>query len=366
MEKSNKVYMILTNGFDPDVRVYKEAKYLVKNGFDVTILCWDRKCEYIEKEEENIEGIKVKRFFIKSVPGTGMKQLIPYFRFIKKVKEYLKDKRYNYLHCHDLDGMIIGYIIHKKDIKVVFDMHEFYEKSGHKLMSCCIRKLVGFLQSYADRIIHVNEQQKEGMTSKNIQKLLWIPNYPIMEQFKNTTHIKSEQLRILYAGYVRYLEPLTNLARAVNDMSNVSVSIHGVGEKFEEVKKLQEQYKNFKVYGKYRYDEIAEFYSNSDLVYIVYDKENKNAETALPTKFFESIATQTPMIVSEKSLLEDTVNKYDIGFSVDGTKYEDIKSTLIYIQENKNALEQKISNIKKITNKFSWEEVVKKLDSIYL
>ena len=40
MQQSNKVYMILTNGFDPDVRVYKEAKYLVEKNFEVTILCW--------------------------------------------------------------------------------------------------------------------------------------------------------------------------------------------------------------------------------------------------------------------------------------------------------------------------------------
>ena len=51
MQQSNKVYMILTNGFDPDVRVYKEAKYLVEKNFEVTILCWDRRCEYIDKEE---------------------------------------------------------------------------------------------------------------------------------------------------------------------------------------------------------------------------------------------------------------------------------------------------------------------------
>ena len=77
MQQSNKVYMILTNGFDPDVRVYKEAKYLVEKNFDVTILCWDRRCEYIDKEEEILDGIKIKRFFIPSTPGTGLKQLIP-------------------------------------------------------------------------------------------------------------------------------------------------------------------------------------------------------------------------------------------------------------------------------------------------
>lgn len=44
--------MILTNGFDPDPRVYKEAKSLIKLGHKVTILCWDRSGEYINKPTE--------------------------------------------------------------------------------------------------------------------------------------------------------------------------------------------------------------------------------------------------------------------------------------------------------------------------
>ena len=82
MSSSKKIYMILTNGFDPDVRVYKEAKYLVTEGFNVEIICWDRKCEYVDRNEEVIDGINIKRFCIPSKPGTGMKQIIPYIKFI--------------------------------------------------------------------------------------------------------------------------------------------------------------------------------------------------------------------------------------------------------------------------------------------
>ena len=112
--------MILTNGFDPDVRVYKEAKYLVEKGFNVTILCWDRRCEYLNKEEESIDGIKIKRFFIPSVPGTGIKQLLPYFKFIKEVRKHLKDKEYTYLHCHDFDGFIVGMCTKKRKSLTLF------------------------------------------------------------------------------------------------------------------------------------------------------------------------------------------------------------------------------------------------------
>ncbi|WP_406547903.1 hypothetical protein ACI7YV_17510 [Clostridium ljungdahlii] len=56
------IAMILTNGFDPDPRVYKEAKSLTKLGHKITILCWDREGTYIDKPEENLDGIKIVRF----------------------------------------------------------------------------------------------------------------------------------------------------------------------------------------------------------------------------------------------------------------------------------------------------------------
>ena len=37
-----KVIMILTNSFDPDLRVYKEAQYIASKGYEVEILCCDR------------------------------------------------------------------------------------------------------------------------------------------------------------------------------------------------------------------------------------------------------------------------------------------------------------------------------------
>ncbi len=51
------VKMILTNGFEPDLRVYKEAKYLISKGHKVEIICWDREARYKDKPNEIIEVI---------------------------------------------------------------------------------------------------------------------------------------------------------------------------------------------------------------------------------------------------------------------------------------------------------------------
>lgn len=366
MKNSNKVYMILTNGFDPDVRVYKEAKYLVENGFDVTILCWDRMCKYGSKLEENIEKVKIKRFEILSQPGTGMKQLIPYFKFLLKVRKYLKDKEYDYLHCHDLDGVIIGVATRKvKKKKIIFDMHEFYESGRYSRIAKLVRKIVNKMQNKAYKIIYVNQQQIQSVDKKNMHKLVYLPNYPSKLNFSNINHISSNNLRITYAGYIRHPIPIKNLIEAVGNNKEFHISIHGTGDVYYDIKKMEETYSNLTVTGKYDHSEIAKFYSNTDLMYIVYNKGNKNDETALPTKFFEAIICKIPIIVSQNSLLEEMVKKYNIGFVVDGTDKKSIERELQKIVQDKKILNEKISNIEKIPEKFIWEEVVKNLDSIY-
>ena len=58
-----KVIMVVTNHFNPDPRVYKEAKSLVRNGYEVIIIAWDRVGKYPEKEV--MDGVVIKRIKLK-------------------------------------------------------------------------------------------------------------------------------------------------------------------------------------------------------------------------------------------------------------------------------------------------------------
>lgn len=75
--------------------------------------------------------------------------------------------------------------------------------------------------------------------------------------------------------------------------------------------------------------------------------------------------TNTPVIVSKNTDMGDYVEKNDIGITVDGTDYLDIKAKLEPIVNNKEILKQKSENINKISSKFIWENIVRNLDKIY-
>lgn len=360
------IKMILTNRFDPDVRVYKEAKYLVSKGYDVEILCWDRENEYKNRELEELQGIKIKRFFPCAKYGTGYKQIISYIRFIKECKRYLKNKQYNYLHCHDLDGVIAGYICRSKYCSLVFDMHEFYEgQCISKIKRHLIRYLVNYMQDRSDAIIYLNELQKDAIKIKNTEKLVYLPNYPEYENYSNCEKNQCSKLRISYIGVVRQYVELKNLFDACNSIDNISISVHGSGVAYEGLNSIKNNYKNVKVSGAYHFLDSSRLYSQTDVLYAIYPMNIMQNKESFPVKFFEAIITKTPIIVNKGSILEQFLKENDIGFAVDGSKIEEIRKLISYINDNRYLLNEKVKNLEKIRFKFSWEEVVVNLNGIY-
>lgn len=359
------IKMILTNGFDPDVRVYKEAKYLVNKGHEVDILCWDRRNIYKDKQNENYDGINIIRFEIHSKPGSGFKQLPAYFKFYKECKKHLKQNCYEYLHCHDLDGMLIGFFSKNKTTKLVFDMHELYESGRLGKYAYIIRKMLSIFQNKCYKIIYVNDVQITGVSDKNKDKLIYIPNYPETSKLTDIKKTDCEKLRVSYIGTVRQYEMLKLLMDAVKDDERFFVSINGDGMCYQNIKELSVNYSNVEVTGRYNHDEVIKFYKNADLLYCIYDSQIKNHNTAIATKFFEAIATLTPVIVTEGSQMEQVCKKYGIGISIDSKNIETIKSALLDFYYNRDKLASMSDNMKKIQFNFSWEEIVKNLDVIY-
>ena len=369
------VKMLLANGFAPDIRVYKEAKYLNEQGCNVEIMCIDLKNDYKDKPEEIYNGIKIKRFYPRTEKTTEkinnnkiigkLKYFIYFFwllKFIKECKKYVKNEDFEILHCHDLTMAFCG-VVFFRNKKIVFDMHEYYSNKKNKFLNWIIDKIVKKKQKRATWIVHVNNFQVKDV--KQREKLVFIPNYPQKEKFKNFNRVKSDKFRISYTGYVRHYIPLLNLIKAANGLENIEVSINGSGDAYEKLKKEEGKLKNFVLTGSYNHDDIAKFYENSDMLYVVYNKGNKNDETAFPTKFYEAMITNTPVIVSKNTDMGDYVEKNDIGITVDGTDYLDIKAKLEPIVNNKEILKQKSENINKISSKFIWENIVRNLDKIY-
>lgn len=365
--ENKTVKMILTNRFDPDVRVYKEAKYLVSKGFSVEILCWDRENDYKHKEFDEIQDVKIKRFFPYSKYGTGYKQIFSYIKFIRACKRYLKAENYSFIHGHDLDGVIAAYLSKNKDSKLIFDMHEFYEgQSSKKSRKFITRTIVNFMHSKSDFIVYLEDNQKNATKEKNINKLVYLPNYPEIKDYEGYEKKPHPNLRVSYIGSVRQYNELKNLMDACRDIEHVEIFIHGAGVSYSKLKEIEKHYPNVNVTGLYHFSESAKLYGETDLLYAVYDISIDNWKYGYPIKFFEAIVTKTPIIVSKDSTLEEFLKEKDIGFVVDGSNVHEIKELINYINKHRYLLKEKIKTLETIQFDYTWERVVKNLDPIYL
>lgn len=346
-----KIIMILTNGFYSDPRVYKEAEYYIAQGCEVEILCWDRDCKY--DIDEIRDGIKIHRFHIKSKYGSGLKkQLRAYLKFRKSCLKYLKNQNYDILHCHDLDGALVGLKVRKKIVKI-FDMHEYYLVYENKLLNFIFGKIVRRVQNKFDYIIYLNDKQKKDIRKNNLNKLIFLPNYPEDKVFGVIQKNQSDLVRIGYAGAIRSTVAFEYLFNAVQNTKNIVINLYGRGVTLERLKKYADE--KIKFYGEFEYEQLQEIYRNTDVVFCVYD-DLKN--DTYPVKFLEALITHTPVIVNKNSITSKLVYEYDIGFTVDIDNSESFAEVINTIDKDPQLVKEKEKNYEELSEKLIWEDVV--------
>lgn len=381
-KESKNVVILSDEPFEPDIRIYREAKYLMEKGYEVEIVCLDKKNKFKDKPTEIYDGIKVKRFFCRTEKTTKLidkyrimqklKYIIYFFwllKFIYMVKKYLKNKDYNILHCQNLIMSFIG-VIFFRNKEIVFDMREHYENRNNKIFDFIIKKMNSYTQNKVKWIIHVNEFQKKQCKEKNYSKFIEIPNYQEKAIFEDARKIESNKIRISYIGKVRDFSSLSKLIDNSNKQENLQVSIFGNGSEFESLLEYaKKQGKEDIMKGSYNsIEDSKEIYNNTDILYAVYDTNGivtNNWKNAMPIKSFEAIITLTPIIASKNTVLGDFVEKNDIGFTINDKNSEEISKVFELLSKNKQIIDEKIENMKKIQYNYTWEEVSKKLDKIY-
>ena len=84
------ILMVVLSSVSPDVRVEKEARYLVQEGNKVTIAAIDRTGELPKMEER--DGYTIIRM------SSKRKTIFKYFEFWKNVKKRFDMQKYDILH----------------------------------------------------------------------------------------------------------------------------------------------------------------------------------------------------------------------------------------------------------------------------
>ncbi|MFQ5676745.1 MAG: glycosyltransferase, partial [bacterium] len=264
------VLMLLPNGFHPDPRVHREAKSLVENGFNVTIIAWDREARW--PKSENCDGISVLRVAIKSTYGRGTQQLLYLLRFWLQASLIASKMHFDILHCHDFITLPVGVMIAKiKHRKVIFDAHESYGEMLNGTVPGPLRWCIGFLERillrHIDLLVTVGSILERDYQLRGARRTRVIGNWKSLNDFKigrkqlvaekKRLGIGKEQIVISFLGYLHGDRKILPLIEAVKKSGDTFLILGGMGSQEDKIRNAVNGCENIKFIGRYGPEKIA-------------------------------------------------------------------------------------------------------------
>lgn len=368
-----------------DPRVYKEAKSLVDNGYDITVCCAsaiDNKLissEIIDKikvirfkDQANITSFRQKSFFF-AIPYLVINTLKNISKFKKNAKEINPDV----IHCHDADTIFAGALIKVLSlgkIKLVYDSHEIAtEMESFRKFRPIIWITESFASFFVDGFITINEPVKDFILKRffNFKKnSLVLRNVPVTTKIFKPSMVNNP-VRFVYQGTLKKgrRELLEDIVSTLSQskFKNWNLDIYG---KKEEIAADSIIKNNPRIKFKKMIINPGKFFqalSQYDLGIIATHNNCLNNYLTLPNKLFDYMATGVAIFSPDHPIIKDIVKTCEIGYVFDYRKRDiSIAKTIEQILEKpKSLLPFKKNGPIWIQKKYNWSIEEKKLLSFY-
>jgi glycosyltransferase involved in cell wall biosynthesis len=391
-----KILMLLDSQFPPDIRVEKEANSLLKEGNEVSILCYNFGGE---NTDEIINGIRIFRFWIpnqvaKKILGFSLQ--LPIYRLIWQRAISRTYKQYNFeaVHIHDLPLCTLNKFIKRKFVvPVIADMHENYpylvaeQPYMNSLFSrIFLSKRKWFKKekewlAQADSIICVAEEMKQRVESVliNSQPIVVVPNTPAIDELsasmanlpRITTRF-SGTFNVLYVGGIdptRGIDILIHSAKwAIKTIPLLKIVIVGDGKILSDMKHLVSTLQLEKTVffaGKRPQEEIGSYISISDICVIPH-RRSPQTDNSSPNKLFQYLYFKKPVIASNCNSVEKLIHSENCGLIYHDSSPEELAARMTFLFENPTIrIEMGYSGYSSVMDKYNWDSTVEPLISIY-
>ena len=133
------------------IRINQHLKALSDMGAKIDLLTY---CDGNEVHYKNVNVIRANKLFRKknpSIPGFEIKDLFSNLNLIFKSMILLTKKRYDVIHAHDVDGIIIGLAAKKiifKKIPIIYEMHGTFSELNRYYKVISSRNLIKKIEKY--------------------------------------------------------------------------------------------------------------------------------------------------------------------------------------------------------------------------
>lgn len=374
---AKRVILLRSNPVAPDPPVEKAADVLVSQGYNVTVVGWDRDGKQEQTGILTLQrgNAEVVRFGIPAVFDGGLKKnLLPLITFQKKMFSWLKLHRneYDVIHAFDFDtGMIANMITSKYHKVLVYHILDFYVDSHHLptgWLKETVKKAEYGIMNKAYCTILCTEKRKEQIAGSRPRKLEIIHNTPKQSNIVCDPVIRNSEekrCRIVYVGILADSRFIRELIQFVKNEERFELHIGGFGILEEEIAQVSRACERIVFYGKLPYEKTISLEASCDVMTAIYDPAVPNHRYAAPNKFYEALMLGKPVIMAKNTGYDEIVTENEIGCLIDFTE-EGLAQGLnkLYRQiDSWDAMGKRMQEL--YQSKYSWVEMEKRLIALY-
>ena len=367
------VLMILSNPMLVDPRVHKEAKTLVDNGHQVTIIVWDRKQQY--QPEETVDGIHIVRIHNHGLMKLAFNDLLRnpiWWRkaFKKAVELHRSTFPIDVVHCHDLDTLQAGVWIKKKlGSKLIYDAHELW---GHLIQGNVPQVVVNRafamekkLVQKVNHIITVSPPFKEYFSTICDKPITLVMNCKDLV-YKNFIPTKNKQFTLIYIGGMKTKRFFPEIIDIVGNMENSQLILGGKKEDlYEEMKEHAKKYNNIIFKGTIPTKDILPLTRSADVTFILVDPSSKHYQQTLFNKQFEAMVCGRPIITTKGTYAGTMTEELNCGLTVN-YNVESVKKAIKRLQDTPQLCEELGKNALHAAQKrYNWKQEQQHLLHVY-
>ena len=377
---SYHIVMLLSNAFRPDPRVAREALGLVKNGYRVTILCWDRENKYAAREET--DGFRVERVQdVRTVYGAGARQLLHTPRFWRSAAERAQELSPDVVHCHDLDTLPAGWWLKKHTCAhLVYDAHEDYPAMMSLYLPAPMLRALSWLERrllrQVDYTITASTVFADKLRSLGVRPVITIGNYHQLAPFdavpeetlvaaRDRLGLAQDDLVVAYIGGFSRNRLLIPLIEAAAELPNVQVLLWGDGHQRQAVEAGVNQLPNARYLGWLPADQVPLHMKLSDIVFYCLRPDYPGAIYNAPNTLGQAMAAHRPIVANDVGDLGRIVQKTGCGILVPDVTAGSIKQAIQYLHDP--AVRAKMGAAGRVAaeEKYNWAAAEQALNKAY-
>lgn len=369
MNKKKRAILSVTNDLSSDQRVHKISTSLMGMGYDVHVV--GRYRPWSEPLDRNYQTYRFKLLFSKKVWF--------YAEYNLRLFLYLVFYKFDLYIANDLDTLFPNFIVSKiKNKPLVYDSHEYFTEVPELISRPKIRRVWLKIEAYIfpklKHVYTVNDAIAEIYRKKYKVDVKVIRNIAPKIQNQNvdvelSRRIKGDNIMLIMQGAgINVDRGAEEIIEAMQWIDGAILYLIGSGDVFPDlrllVKKFKLQSKVF-ILDKMPYLDLMEYTKISDFGLSLDKGTNPNYENALSNKVFDYIQAQIPLIVSERKVVSALVKTNQIGVVLTKITPVELAKEINETIRNNELLSFWKENLKKASQKYTWEAEEVKLKEIY-